>query len=164
MTQILPESVVPVVTDGSIFPNIHSGAGSSGVKNIEGWGVADATTVTGDVTFECVFPVPPTLPTGTLKLQIDSFANATSGVLKVNPKWFALSAGEDPSSQTLSAEGTTTITWSTGDNDDWIQTKITLDAATTPVGGDKIIMDLVFEDTSMTLAVTSTHLFSIIWE
>jgi hypothetical protein len=70
---------------------------------------------------------------------------------------------EDPSSATLNAEGTSTLTWAAGDNDQYRELKITLDADT-PVAAEVIVMDLVFETTSWTLAQVSTWPASLIGE
>jgi hypothetical protein len=90
-------------------------------------------------------------------------ANATTGVVRVNPKWASVAVEEDPSSATLNAEGATSITWGAGDNDQYKETKINLDADTL-IADEMVVMDLTFEDASTTLAVTSTHIVSVIWE
>lgn len=148
--------------NGHVYPLPYEGAGSTN-DTTPMLGVTDATTLTADVGFHLIFPMPVSLPSGTAKLRLWSRANATTGALKVNPKWVSVAATEDPSSATLNAEGTSTITWSTGDADDYKETKITLDADTI-VAGENVHMDLTFEDTSTTLAVESGHLAAIIWE
>ncbi len=147
-----------------VFPNIHIGAGSNS-KHEEGLGVE--ASLGADAIWRLRFQIPPAIPTGTLKLLMRSLANATTGDAKVNPKWDIVGTGADPSSATLNAEGTTTITWSSGDNDDYKDTKITLDARTAPTTGDEnkaIVMDLTFETSSYTLAQILTAQCSIIWE
>lgn len=146
----------------NIWPGMHVGAGS-GQKYSEGMQLDTATNVTADQTWALEWMLPATLPSGTCKLLLVSQANAAANVLKVNPKWNVAGDGEDPSSATLNAEGTTTITWSAGDADDYKYTKITLDAST-PTASKFLIMNLVFEDSGMTLAVVSTHKAFIIWE
>ncbi len=158
---IFPSSSFPL-TDGIVFPNFHVGAGA-GVKHYEGLGVADATTIVANSTWELMFQMPPTLPTGTGKLRVWSVANAATGVLKINPTWASVAVEEDYSSASLNAEGTSTITWSTSDEDVIKETLITLDADTI-VANELIVMDFIIEDTDTTLAVDSTHQVSIIWE
>jgi hypothetical protein len=158
---IFPSSAYPV-NSGLVFQRIHAGAGSNSKQDV-GLGVCDATTLNADATWRLRFFMPPSLPTGTCTLWIMSLANATTGALKVNPKWASVAASEDPSSATLNAEGTSTITWSSGEDDVYKQTKITLDADTV-VAGEVIVMDLVFEDSGTTLAVASTHIACVIWE
>ena len=158
---IFPHSAFPVSAN-DVFPNIHVGAGANS-KHDEGLGLANATEVAADATWRLRFQMPPTLPTGTGKLRILSLAGAETGVVKPNAKWVSVAVEEDPSAATPIAEGVGTITWSTADDDQYKETKVTLDADTL-VASEEVVMDLVFEDASMTLAVVSTHIVSIIWE
>ncbi len=147
-----------------VFPNIHIGAGSNS-KHEEGLGVE--ASLGADATWRLRFQIPPAIPTGTLKLLAKFLANATSGSAKYNPKWVIVGDGADPSSASLNAEGTVTVTWAAGDNDDYKWSKTTLDATTAPTTGDEnkaIVMDLVFETSSWTLAQILTGQFSLIWE
>lgn len=163
---IFPHSAFPV-TAGRVFPNFHVGAGANS-KQDEGLGVE--ASVGADSTWRLRFQMPPALPTGTAKLRLLALANATSGVAKVNPKWVSVAVEEDPSGATLNAEGTSTVTWGAGDNDQYKELKVNLDADTDELTGAKngaskeIVMDLVFETTSWTLAQVSTWIASIIWE
>ena len=156
---IFPNSAYPV-TAGRVFPNFHVGAGANS-KHEEGLGVE--ASVGADSTWRLRFQMPPTLPSGTGKLRLIALANATTGVAKVNPKWVSVAMEEDPSSATPVAETVQTVTWSTGDNDQYKEAKITLDADTL-VAGEIVVMDLVFETASWTLAQVSTWIASIIWE
>src|SRR3972149_10836650 len=110
---VFPRSAYPV-TAGRVFPNIHVGAGANS-KHEEGFGVE--ASVGADSIWRLRFQMPPTLPSGTAKLKLRALANAISGAAKVNPKWASVAVEEDPSSATLNAEGTGTITWAAGDND-----------------------------------------------
>jgi hypothetical protein len=156
---ILPHSAVPV-TAGRVFPNIHVGAGSNS-KHDEGLGVE--ASVGADAIWRLRFLMPPTLPTGTGKLRLLCLANATSGAAKINPKWASVAVEEDPSSATLQAETTQTVTWGAGDNDQYKELKVTLDADTL-VANEVVVMDLTFETASWTLAQILTVIASIIWE
>lgn len=157
---ILPHSAYPV-TAGRVFPNFHVGAGANS-KHDQGLGVE--ASVGADSTWRLRFLMPPSaLPSGTCKLRLLALANATSGNAKVNPKWASVAPEEDPSGATLNAEGTSTVTWGASDNDQYKELKVTLDADT-PVAGEVIVMDLVFETSSWTLAQVSTWIPSIIWE
>lgn len=156
---IFPNSAVPV-TASRVFPNIHVGAGANS-KHDEGLGVE--ASVGADSIWRLRFQMPPTLPSGTGKLRLLALANATSGNAKVNPKWASVAVEESPSGATLNAEGTSTITWGVGDNDQYKEAKITLDADTL-VGGEIVALDLVFETTLWTLAQISTWIAAIIWE
>jgi len=156
---IFPNSAYPV-TSGRVFPNFHVGAGANS-KHDEGLGVE--ASVGADSTWRLRFQMPPSLPSGTCKLRLLALANATSGAAKVNPKWVSVAVEEDPSAATLNAEGTGTITWAASDDDQYKELKITLDADTV-VASEIVVMDLVFETTSWTLAQVSTWIASIIWE
>lgn len=155
-----PSSIVPVSSLCGIA--VHS-AGSTGVTQRFAMYIPDATTLNADQTFAIEFPFPPTLPSGQLKMRLRSYANAATGVVKFNPKWFSLAAGENPGDATLAAEGTQTITWATGNENDMLVTEVTLDADT-PVAEEVLIMNLVFEDTNTTLAVASYHIIEFFWE
>ena len=157
---IFPRSVYLGGAAGRLFPNFHVGAGANS-KYDEGVGVG--ASIASDSVAELRFQMPPTLPTGTCKLKLRALANATSGAAKVNPSWASVAAEEDPSSATLNAEGTGTITWAAGDNDQYKELEIILDADT-PVADEEIVMKLTFETTSWTLAAVSTWIASIIWE
>ena len=156
---LFPNSAYPV-TSSRVFPNIHVGAGSNS-KHDEGLGVE--ASVGADATWRLRFHMPPTLPSGTGKLRLLALANATSGAAKINCKWASVAVEEDPSSATLNAEGTSTVTWGSGDNDQYKELKVTLDADTL-VASEVVVMDLVFETSSWTLAQVSTWIPTIIWE
>lgn len=156
---IFPHSAVPATAD-KVFPNIHVGAGANS-KHDQGLGVE--ASLGADATWRLRFALPPSLPTGTGKLKLLALANATSGDAKVNPQWASVAVEEDPSSATLNAETTQTVTWEAGDADAYKELKVTLDADTL-VAGEMVVMDLVFETTDWTLAQVSTWQASIIWE
>ena len=156
---IFPNSAFPV-TAGRVFPNFHVGAGANS-KQDEGLGVEASVGV--DSIWRLRFQMPPTLPTGTGKLRLLALANAISGAAKVNPKWVSVAVEEDPSSATPVAETTQTITWAAGDADQYKELKVILDADIL-VAGEIVVMDLVFETTSWTLAQVSTWISTIIWE
>ncbi len=156
---IFYSSAVPV-TATKVFPNIHIGAGANS-KHEEGLGVM--ATVDANSTWRLRFQMPPTLPSGTCKLRLLALADAITGVAKVNPKWASVAVEEDASSATLNEETTQTVTWSTDDDDVYKELKVDLDADTV-VASEIIVMDLVFETSSWTLAQVSTWIASIIWE
>lgn len=156
---LFPHSAYAATTD-RVFPNFHVGDGANS-KHDEGLGVE--ASVGADSTWRLRFQMGPALPTGTGKLKLLALADATSGAAKVNPKWASVAAEEDPSSASLNAEGTSTLTWGAGDDDVYHELKINLDADTL-VASEEVVMDLVFETTDWTLAQVSTWIASIIWE
>ncbi len=157
---IFPHSAFPVNSD--VFPNFHVGAGANS-KHDEGLGVK--ASLSSDATWRLRFQLPPTLPGGTGKLLLRGLSEAPASTLnaKINPEWASVAADEDPSSATLSAEGTSTVSFGTSDGDKYREAKVTLDADTL-VAGEEVVMDLVFESTSWTLDKVSTWIASIIWE
>ncbi len=155
---IHPFSMLPV-TASRVFANVHQGA--TNTRRIEGMGVE--ASVGANSTWQLLFEMPQTLPSGTCKLRLLALAAATSNSAKVNPTWGSCAQGEVPDTTTLTAEGTQTLTWASGDSDKFKELKVTLDADT-PVANEIVVMNLVFETTSWTLAVVSTWLASIIWE
>lgn len=156
---IYPSSAVPSTTS-RVFPYLYIGDGANAHRT-ETLGVE--ASLGADSIWMLEFDMPPVLPTGTAKLRLLALADAVTGAAKVNPKWASVAAGEDPSAATLNAEGTSTITWSTNDDDEYQELKINLDADTV-VAGEVIVMDLTFETTSWTLAVISGWKASVIWE
>lgn len=156
---VLPHTIYANGAAGRLFDGYHIGATNSRASQ----GIRCEASLTADSIVALEFQMPPALPTGTGKLLVRALANATSGAAKVNPKWASVAAGENPDTATLTAEGTTTITWAAGDNDDYKDTKITLDADTL-VAGETVYMHVTFETTAWTLAQISTWQFFIIWE
>ena len=156
---IFPHSAYPV-DGGRVFANVHVGNGGNSLHE-EGLGLV--ASVTADATWRLRFQMPPSLPTGTCKLRCLGLANATSGVVHLNPKWNTVAVDEDPSAAGLNAEGTTVVTWVTANADAYNEAKITLDA-TAATASEEIVMDLVFETTTSAVAQTSTWHVSVIWE
>ena len=160
MSILFPSSVYPVTAD-RVFAWIHVGGGANS-KHDEGLGVE--ASLGADAIWRLRFQLPPTLPSGTGKLRLVSLsAPSLNGVAKVNPKWASVADGEDPSSATLNAEGTTTITHNTTSNDKFVMTKITLDADTL-VAGEIVVMDLTFETSGWTINEEFMCQPAIIWE
>ena len=157
---IFPTSAFPNDTSGRIFANFYAGGGGNASSHDEGLGVM--ASLSADATWELRFAMPPAIPTGTFKLRLLALANATSGVAKLTVKDGRCPAGSSPSAASLTSETQTTVTWSTGNNDQYLETKVTL--TTTPQANDMIIVGLTFQTTSWTLAQVSTWIASIIWE
>lgn len=157
---IFPHSAAP--TTDEAFPNVHVGGGANSKQDV-GMGVDAGATLAADAIWQLRFQMPATLPTGTMKLRLKGIANASSGVMAVNPKWAGVGEAEDPSGAALSAEGDTSITFVAAD--DYITTYITLDAFSTIAGKDELVMDLTFVDTAATtITAVTTWIASIVWE
>jgi hypothetical protein len=148
------------VTSNRVFPSVHVGAGANS-KHDEGLGVE--ASLGADAIWRLRFEMPPSLPTGTGKLRLLLLANATSGAAKINPKWASVAVEEDPSGATLNAETVQTVTWAAGDNDQYKELKLNLDADTL-VASEVVVLDLVFETSGWTLAQVLTCRPSVIFE
>lgn len=157
---ITPYSFYPVDAVRT-FPNLHVGDGANS-KQEQGLGVI--ASLDANAIWRLRFLLPPVLPSETMKLRLLALADAETGSAQVNPFWQKASPEDDPSSITLVAEGTSALTWSTGDDDVYKELKITLDAATAPSGNDVIVMDVNFITSGWTLSSISTWIPSIIWE
>lgn len=162
---IYPSSLYIADTAGRMFPNIHAGAGGNASSHDEGLGIQ--ASLGADVTVELRFPIPPTLPTGTLKMRLIALANATSGAAKLTvkdgiatPASSPTSSG-NPSAATLTSETQTTVTWAASENDRYKLADVTLTA--TPAGGDQLVVAVTFQTSGWTLAAISTWMLSIVW-
>lgn len=153
-----PSSAFPV-TAPRVFPNFHVGAGANS-KQEEG--LAFEASLGADAIWRLRYDLPTTLPTGTLTLRLRCLANATSGAAKLNPKWATVAPANDPSSATLTAEGTQTLTWAAGDADDYRDVDVALDAVTA-LAGNTIALDLTGETTGWTLAAILTLRAYLLW-
>lgn len=156
---IFPHSAFPATAD-RIFQNFHVGAGANS-KRDEGLGFE--ASVGADSTWELRFQCPPTLPSGTGRLQIIALANATTGDGAWDVQWASVAAEEDPSSTALQSEGITTITWGAGDADQYKRATVTLDA-TALTANETVVMNFIAKTTAWTLAQVCTASLSLIWE
>lgn len=157
---IHPNKAFPV-TANVAFTSVYDGAGSTEDRE-EGLFLADATTVTGDVTvWHLVFKMPESLPSGTATLQVRARANATTGVIGLNVSWVSVSGSESPDDATMNDEGSLDISYpSTADQ--YVTATLTLDADTV-VAGEIIRMNIDVDDSAHTIAADSMLDFTIIW-
>jgi len=136
---------------GRAFGDVYDGVSTTGVQYQSGFGIA--ASIASDTNVLLAWAMPwGALPTGTAKLVLWARANATANAAKVNPKWVMSGVGNDPAAQALSAEGTTTLTWTAAHQ--FLQATVVLDA-TTVVHSKFLFMRLVFETTGWTLAAKS---------
>lgn len=157
---VTPSSAYPADVTGRLFPIFYGGGGGNASPHDQGLGVM--ASLTADAVWELRFPVPPTVPSGTLKLRVLSLSSSGAGVAKLTVSDAAVSAGSSPSGATLTAEAQSTITWTVGSADKYIETKVTLSA--TPAGNDMLVVAMTFNTTGWTLGVTSCHIPTVIWE
>ena len=147
-------------TAGNAFPNFYSGGGGNASPVDYGLGIA--ASLGTDTVWQLRFPIPPSVPSGTLKLRLLALANASSGNAKVTVKDVNVAAAASPSAATLTSETQATVTWSMGDADKYKETKIAL--TSTPAGNDTLVVALNFNSSGWTLAQVSTWIATIIWE
>lgn len=163
---LFPTSAYPNDSAGRLFPNWYTGTNQGGTANgsptEEGLGVK--ASLDADATWELRFAVPPSLPTGTVKLRLLSLANATSGAAKVIVKDGRVAAGGVPSGVVLTVETTQTVTWAAGNNDAYMELKVPLTGLGSLAGNDMVVVALTFTATGWTLAAVSTWVVSLIWE
>jgi hypothetical protein len=163
---IAPISAYPLDA-AKVFPNIHVTA--SNAQHVEGCGVM--ASLDAEATWQLVFELPPADPSGTLKLVLASIADVAatqSAYLRV--LWIARANGEsmDLAEASLNDEhsgGDLEIEHTTAEDDDFIITKVTLDADTITYGTDHfLLVNVVLKNTSWDLAVVWTFLPYLIWE
>ncbi len=172
------------MSGGPLLPSSMYLGGSAGVltsipyipaTNTNGAGALDGIGCAGggsglpgavDANAVLQYNMPPTIPTGTLKLRLLAMANATSGVAKVTVKDKNVAAGKSLGTSTLNSETQVSQTWATADI--MVENKVTL--TSTPAGNDILTVLLVFNTSSWTLNGSGTNppggvwQASIIWE
>jgi len=165
---IFPSSVFVNQTNGSIFPNFFAGGpggqGANAVTNQaphdEGLGVM--ASLSGVSTFDLRFIVPPTVPSGTMKLRTLALANATTGAGVITVLAANVSGGGNPSLVTLTSQAQFTVAWTSGLAGMYLETKTTFNF--TPAGSDVIVMAFQPNGSGWTQAAVSTWIPTLIWE
>ena len=147
-------------TAGNAFPSFYAGGGGNAAPTDYGLGIA--ASLGADVVWQLRFPMPPSIPYGTLKLRTLMLANATSGVAKWTVSDINVAASASPSAATMNGETQQTYTWVSGNADKYIETKQALTSA--PSGNDMLVVAITFNHTGWTLAQTLTTVATIIWE
>jgi hypothetical protein len=154
-----PISAYPSDTTGRLFPMFYAGGGGNAAATEEGMGVA--ASLSADSTWELRFHIPPSVPTGTLKLRVLGLTSASSGTAKFTVSDKNVAAGASPSAATLNAETQSSVTF-TSVADKYQETKVTL--TSTPSGNDILVVALTFNTTGWTLASASCWIATLIWE
>lgn len=147
-------------TAGNAFPNFYSGGGGNASPVDFGLGIA--ASLGADATWQLRFPMPASIPSGTLKLRLLQLANATSGTAKFTVKDGTVAAGSSPSAVSLTSETQSSVTWAAGENDKYKETKVTLTAS--PSANDMLVVAITFNTASWTLAQVLTTIATVIWE
>lgn len=155
-----PSSVYLGGASGNLFPNFYIGAGANASPADEGIGVV--ASLGADAVAQLRFPMPSSIPTGTLKLMVRMLANATSGTVKFTVSDNSCGTGVSPSGLSLTAETQSSATWAAGDNDKYKDVKVTL--TTSPAANDSLVVAITFNTTNWTLAQILTCLVWVLWE
>lgn len=155
---ISPSSVYLGGASGNLFPNFYAGSGGNASAHDEGIGVVASLAV--DATAELRFPMPSSIPTGTLKLMMREIG-AGSGTCKITVSDAAVSSGSSPSAATLAAETQSVISPISGDQ--YLDTKVTL--TTSPAANQGLVVAVKFQGSVTTYpAFVTTWLFWVLWE
>ena len=157
---LLPSSIYLGGAAGNLSPTFYTSTGGTVPANstIEGIGVV--ASLGADAPAVLQFNMPEVLPSGTLKLRVLAWANATSGVAKLTVKDAHTAAAANIASSTFSTETQLSQTWATADI--IVENKITL--TTVPAANDIVTIIATFNTASWTLAATSVWQFSLVWE
>lgn len=156
---VLPSSVYLGGASGNLYPAVYIPATNTNAAGaIEGIGVV--ASLGSDAPAVLQFAMPEVIPSGTLKLRVRAFANATSGVAKLTVKDKNCAAGASLGTTTLNSETQLSQTWATADI--IVENKITL--SSTPSANDILTVLATFNTTSWTLAAVSVWTFEIVWE
>lgn len=156
---ILPSSVYVGGASGNLSPTFYVPAtNTNGAGAIEGIGVV--ASLGADAAAVLQFNLPESIPSGTLKLVCNAWANATSGVAKLTISDGQTAAGSNIGATTLSSETQVSQTWATADI--IVQNKVTL--TTSPTANEILTVLATFNHTSWTLAAASVWQFYLVWE
>lgn len=165
-------SAIPL-TAGRVFDNVHALTGGTIDVHVQGLGVE--ASLGANAIWRTLWRAPMEIPAGTTpKLSLGLIAAATSGVARINPAWVAKAFDTDLNTTARSSEGVTptsrtgggatdTMQWEAGDNLRMLEAVWALDAAAAPTAGQLILLDLVGETSSWTLAQVLTVVPVIYW-
>jgi hypothetical protein len=160
---IFPSSIYLGGASGNLSATFYiSGAGTTPANSaIEGVGVI--ASLGADAAAVLQFNMPEAIPVGTFKLRVLAWANATSGVAKLDIADGQTAPGSNIASTTLTTEaGSPTIsqTWTTADV--IVENKVAL--TTAPTVNSILTIVATFRTASWTLAQASVWQFSLVWE
>lgn len=157
---IFAHSIYHADTAGRTWNGYYAGGGGNTSPHDEG--IQVKASLDANATVEMRFAVPPSVPTGTMKLRALWLANATTGTVKYTIQDANVAAGSSPSAASLTSEAQSSETWSTGNTDEYMEVKTAL--TPTPSGNDTMVVAVTFDTSGWTLAVVATVIFSLIWE
>lgn len=156
---LLPSSIYYGAASGNVSPTYYTPAtNTNNAGYMEGSGVVASLGSDAAVTLQ--FNLPESIPTGTMKLRMLAWANATSGAAKVTVSDAQTAPGSNIGATTLTAESQATVTWTVADVIQ--ENKVTL--STTPAANDILTCLVTFNTSGWTLAAQSVWQFSLVWE
>lgn len=156
---VLPSSIYLGGASGNLSPTFYVPATNTNAAGaIEGIGVI--ASLASDASAVLQFNLPESIPTGTLKLRILAWANATSGVAKLTVNDGQTAPSSNIGAATLTAETQVSQTWATADI--IVENKVVL--TTSPTSNDILTVLATFNTSGWTLAAISVWQFSLVWE
>jgi len=162
---IFPFSVYLGSAAGNLFPNFYAGSGGNLSPHDEGIGVvASFAAAFGSGTAELRYAIPPSVPTGTMKLRDLVLVNATTGAAVWTVLCATVSGGGSPSATTLTSQAQVTVSANAGTPDKYQEFKTTLTPPNTPAGNDVVVIAMAMNSGGYTMAQVVTHIPSLIWE
>jgi hypothetical protein len=157
-----PSSVYLGGASGYLAPSVYVPATNTNTAGaVEG--ITCVASLTADSPAVLQFNLPESIPSGTFKLRVLAWANATSGVAKLDIADGQTAPASNIGVTTLTTEAgspTLSITWSTADV--IVENKVTL--TTVPVANDILTVLATYRTASWTLAQNSVWQFSLVWE
>lgn len=157
---IFPCAAVPTGTAGNVFPWVYSGAGANAAPLDEGLGVA--ASLAANATYSLRFRMPPSIPTGTLKLSLTGIcSSAGNAILTVADA--LVTPGNSPSSATLVTEANFNAATLALLADKYGELKAAL-ANLSPAGNEMVVLALTFNNTGWTLANIAAFYACLLWE
>jgi hypothetical protein len=156
---LLPASIYLGGASGNLSPTFYVPAtNTNGGGAIEGIGVVASLGANAAAVLQ--FVLPESIPTGTLKLVANAWADATTGVAKWTVQDGQTAAGSNIGATTLNSETQESITWSAADVINQVKQALT----TSPTANEILTVVVTFDTSGWTLAATSVWSFYIVWE
>lgn len=156
---IAPTSLYLGTASGRLFPYFYESATNTNTLGYDE-GIGVVASLGTDSLAILRFPMPPTIPSGQLKLRLLALADATSGVAKVTVADGTCPAGTNPGAVSVTTETQVSQTWATADI--YVEQKVNLSA--TPAGNNMLIVGITFNTSGWTLAAISVWIPTIIWQ
>lgn len=162
---IFPYSMYLGGASGRLFPNFDAGSGVNISSHEEGIGVMASVSASAS-TAELRYLIPPSLPTGTMKLLLTGLANATTGGGVITVWAAAVNAGSSASNATLTSQACVLANWTSANV--YVTNKVTF--AVAPLANQYLNVALSFQSGGgpnnelWTLAQVSTWQPALIWE